>query len=418
MRILQIHNRYRSSAPSGENRVVDNEAAALREQGHTVMRFERFSDDISGWKAPKKALLPAKIVWSGESYKSLGRAIRDDRPDVVHVHNTFPLLSPSVLQACWNERVPVVATLHNYRLMCPTGDLFREGAVCHDCVGRTPVPGVLHGCYQGSRLATVPLAVSAVANRRGWRGRVSAYVCISQSQRDILLPLGLPVDRTFVKHNLVPAKPPAAQAETAKTVVFTGRITEAKGISVLMEAWDVYSRSSVDSSLRLVIAGGGPLEEEVAAWAQVRENVDFLGILSPADCQALLSTASAAVVPSVWEETFGLVVVEAMAAGVPVIAAAHGSFPELMVEGEEGTLFPPGDVAALANVFRDVDEQPELYARYGLSARKAYEARFEPEGNVNQLLSIYEFAIRNPAYDGPPQRTDALPEEYSLQTAE
>ena len=398
MRVLQLHNRYRSSAPSGENRVVDNEAAALRAQGHTVLRFERHSDDISGWPVAKKAVLPAKILWSSESYKSLRRALRADRPDVVHVHNTFPLLSPSVLQACWNERVPVVATLHNYRLMCPSGELFRNGAICHDCVGQMPVPAVLHGCYQGSKLTTIPLAVSSVANRQRWRSRVSAYVCISRSQRDILLPLGLPTDRTFVKHNLVPAKPPASQAERSKTVIFTGRMTEAKGITVLMDAWDVYSKSSADNSLRLVIAGGGPLEGEVAAWAQDRKNVDFLGILSPADCQDLLSTACAAVVPSVWEETFGLVVVEAMAAGVPVIAAAHGSFPELMVDGEEGTLFPPGDVPALADVFSDVDAQPELYARYGRSARKAYEARFEPGDNLNQLLAIYEFAIQHPVY--------------------
>jgi glycosyltransferase involved in cell wall biosynthesis len=413
LRILQVHNRYRSSAPSGENRVVEIEAAALRRQGHTVQRFERFSDEIAGWGVPKKALLPGKIVWSSETYKSLVRELREHRPDVVHVHNTFPLLSPSVLHACSHEQVPVVATLHNYRLMCPTGDLFRDGAICHDCAGRRPLPGVLHGCYQGSNLATVPLAVSSVVNRRAWRSRVSAYVCISHSQRDILLPFGLPADRTFVKHNLVPAKPPAKPSQRNRTVVFTGRISQAKGIPVLMEAWDLYSATSTSSSMRLVIAGGGPLEDEVTSWARDRKNADFLGILSPAECQVLLSTACATVIPSEWEETFGLVVVEAMAAGVPVIAAAHGSFPELMVNGEEGTLFPPGDATALADVFREVDLQPELYARYGRGARKAYETRFDPEDNINQLLSIYEFAIQHPVCGGR-QPTVAL-SEYSLQ---
>lgn len=397
MNILQVHNRYRSSSPSGENRVLENEAEALRAHGHTVQRFERHSDSIAGWSAPRKALLPGRVIWSPDSHRSLLDLLREDRPDVVHVHNTFPLVSPSILHACSLERVPVVATLHNYRLMCPTGDLFRDGAVCHDCIGRAPVPGVLHGCYQGSSLATLPVAISTVANRRAWRRRVSAFVCISQSQRDILIPWGLPSGRAFVKHNLVPTRPPRPPSDRNRTIVFIGRVSEAKGAPLLMRAWDLYSATSPRSSLRLVLAGDGTLQDEVARWAGARENVEFLGLLTPAECQQLLDTAGAAVVPSAWEETFGLVVVEAMAAGVPVIAAAHGSFPELIVDGEEGRLFPPGDAAALANVFREVEAQPERYARFGQSARSGYEARFDAEDNFKQLLAIYEFAIRCPA---------------------
>lgn len=399
MRVLQVHNRYRSSSPSGENQVVDNEAAGLRLHGHTVEGFERFSAEIEGWGASRRMLLAGRIVWSTDTYTKLLRALRESRPDVVHVHNTFPLLSPSVLSACFRERVPVVATLHNYRLVCPTGDLFRDGAVCHDCVGRLPVPAVRHGCYKGSSLATFPLAASAVVNRRRWQERVSAYVCISESQRDRLIPFGLPTDRVFVKANLVLAGTPGPSSDRRDIIVFIGRVAVVKGILVLMKAWDIYSASAQGERLRLVIAGAGPLDGDVAAWAQGRSDVEFLGILSNKECEVLLQSARAAVIPSVWEEPFGLVALEAMGAGVPVIASANGAFPELIVDQEEGSLFPPGDAAALARAFHDVETAPVRYERYGRNARKAYDTRFSPDGNVSKLVSIYEFAMQHPVWE-------------------
>src|ERR1051326_4535626 len=160
MRILLVHNRYRSAAPSGENRVVDQEGKALEALGHEVVRFGRSSDEIEQWPVAKKATLPARTVWSRETVRDLGAMLRDQRPAVVHLHNTFPLLSPSVLYACRDAGVPVVATVHNYKLACASGDFFRDGAVCHDCAGRLPGRAVLHGCYRGSRAATAPVALS------------------------------------------------------------------------------------------------------------------------------------------------------------------------------------------------------------------------------------------------------------------
>lgn len=399
LKILQVHNRYRSSSPSGENRVVDNEAAALSQRGHTLQHFERFSEEIDTWTAPKKALLPGRVVWSASSYNSLVHYLRQNRPDLVHIHNLFPLLSPSVLHACSRERVPLVATLHNYRPMCPTGELFRQGAICHECAGRTPVAAVRHRCYRSSSLATLPLALSSALNQRTWQAKVSAFICISESQRRILSPLGLPAHRTFVKPNLVPSAPSAPRSQKQNIVVFTGRLAEAKGVHTLIKAWDLYSAASSGDTLRLVIAGAGPLSDDVSAWAKGRPDIDFLGMLRPDDCGALLQTARATVVPSDWEETFGLVVIEAMAAGVAVIASAHGSFPELLIDGEEGTLFPPGDAAALAKAFHDLETAPDRYERYGYNARTAYETRFDPHTNLDRLLAIYEFAIEHPVWD-------------------
>ena len=394
-RVLLVHNRYRSTSPGGEDRVVDQEAAALAAAGVAVDRFERFSDDIAGWPAVQKALVPGRVLWSDEVRRSLADTLRRSRPDVVHVHNTFPLLSPSVLYACRSAGVPVVATIHHYGLVCASGVLFRDGDVCHQCVGRSPLPGVLHGCYRGSRAATTPMAAALLVHRRAWRTMISAYVFISGSQRDIMATDGFPEDRLFVKHNFVPTAPPGERSD-GELVLYAGRLTAAKGVDLLIAAWDQFRALAPDSRLRLVIAGAGPLEPDVAAWAATRPSVDFLGMLGRDECAALMATARASIVPSRWEETFGLVVAESMAAGVPPIAAAHGSLPELIDSGRDGVLFPPGDASALAGILVEVAGDRCRFLELGGRARSTYERRFRQDHNIEQLLEIYRFAIDRP----------------------
>jgi glycosyltransferase involved in cell wall biosynthesis len=398
MRIMQVHNRYRSAAPSGENRVVDIEGAALAELGHDVVRFERFSDDIETWSRRRKATMPAKVVWNPESRRELGVRLRQWRPDVVHVHNTFPLLSASVLYACRDAGVPVVATLHNYKLVCASGDFFRQGAVCHACANGSPMPAVRHGCYRDSRLATAPLAVNTAVHRKAWRSLVSAYILISKSQAVLLTGLQLPADRVFVRDNLIPRRP-AAGTSTEPMVVYAGRLDDAKGARLLMAGWDQYltMAGSPGPVVRLAIAGSGPLSDQVAAWAADRPSVQLLGQLDTAACTSLVARSRAVIVPSAWEETFGLVVVEAMALGVPPIAAGHGSLPELVTQGTDGVLFRPGDPAALATAISEAAADPDRYKALGDQARKTYERRFNPERNVRELVGIYEYAVANPA---------------------
>jgi len=410
-----VHNRYRSGTPSGENRVVDQESAALAAAGHQVTRFGRSSDEIARWPAVKKATLPARAIWSTESARGLGAALRAERPDVVHLHNTFPLLSPSVLHACRDAGVPVVATIHNYRLGCAGGTFFRRGAVCHDCTEGSPAKAVVHGCYRGSRAATVPLALSVSMHRQSWRSLVSAYIFISAAQRDLLSGLDLPPDRTFVRWNLIPrldlpARPgPGTGRATGRVpaVVYAGRLDEAKGVRLLMAGWDRFLAGALPTDpgpadpgapgLKLVIAGSGPLGDEVAAWAATRPSVELTGTLSGADCARLIASARAVLLPSAWEEPFGLVAVEAMAAGVPPVAAAHGAFTELITPGTDGELFAPGDPAALALAIADIARDPGRYRRYGERARRTYTDRFDPDRSVADLLGIYRFAIKNPA---------------------
>jgi glycosyltransferase involved in cell wall biosynthesis len=395
MRIVIAHSRYRSAAPSGENRVVDQEMAALASAGHEVTLFERRSDDIEGWSRARKAVLPAAVVWNGGARRDLRELLRERRPDVVHVHNTFPLLSASVLYACRDAGVPVVATIHNYKLACASGDFFRDGAVCHDCADGIPAGAVKHGCYRGSRAATAPVALALVTHRRAWQTMVSAFACISAAQRDLLGGVGLPADRVFVRHNMIPVRP-AVQVTRRPTVVYAGRLDAAKGVPVLMAGWDRYLAAAGAPGIGLVIAGSGPLEDEVGSWAASRPSVRLAGQLAPDACAAEMAAARAVVLPSAWEETFGLAAVEAMALGVAPVAASHGSFPELITDGIDGALFKPGDPAALAGVLGLIDKTPGMFEEYGTRARKTYEQRFDPADSLQRLLDIYRYAIENP----------------------
>lgn len=395
MKVLLVHNRYRSGVPSGENRVVDRESAELTRAGHEVRLFGKDSDEIEHWPAAKKALLPARVVWSRESHRELAATLRAYQPDVVHVHNTFPLLSAAVLYACRDAAVPVVTTLHNYRLVCASGNFFRQGAVCHDCLDRLPLAGAVHGCYRESRSATVPVVIASVAHRKAWRSLVAAYVFISAAQRDLHRGLRLPYDRVFVRHNMIPYRD-LQPVPRQPVVAYIGRLDEAKGLRLMMAGWDQYCSLSGEPALRLVIAGTGPLEREVAEWASTRPSVELAGLIPAAQVPELASRARAILVPSAWEETFGLVVVEAMAAGTPAIAASHGSFTELITDGVDGVLFRPGDPGSLSRAVADIAAYPDRYQAYGYRARESYEQRFDPEHSLKHLTEIYSFAIAHP----------------------
>jgi glycosyltransferase involved in cell wall biosynthesis len=400
MKILLVHNRYRSTAPSGENRVVDQEREALAELGHDVELFERHSDEIEDWPAWKKATLPARVVWNPAAKRDLGETLRRFRPDVVHVHNTFPVLSPSVLYACRDAGVPVVITLHNYKLLCASGDFFRGGELCHDCAGGNPAAGVIHRCYRGSTLATATTVLNTRTHRRSWRNLVSAYIFVSESQRALLTGMDFDPDRSFVRYNYVPYDGPVADGTTQRQVTYVGRLDAAKGAPLLMKGWDAYRAIAGDDALRLVVAGSGPMLGEVTAWAAERPSVELLGMMNKQQVFELIGRSRAVVLPSEWEETFGLVVVEAMAVGVPLLASGHGSFPELVTDGVDGALFEPGRPDALAKLLLDVDTSPDRYAELGRQARATYEKTHDPRRNLEQLLDIYRFAAGRPVTRG------------------
>lgn len=397
--VLVVHNRYRSEQPSGEDRVVDQEVDLLARGGHRVALFERRSDDIAAMPVYRRAMVPLLVPWNPAARTELADRLRADRPDVVHLHSTFPLLSPSVVDACAEAGVPVVATLHNYLPVCPTGTLYRDGEICTDCVGRTGLPAVRHGCYRGSALASVPVALGMTVAHRRW-SKVARYFCISRSQRELLVAAGMPAGQLVVKHNFV-EEPPVRRTGPGEYLLFLGRLTEEKGIGLLMRAWD---RLAADGGvgMPLVIVGAGPSSEAVARWAHGRTDVRFAGLQDRAGCARMVAGAAAVLAPSMWLEAFGLVVVEAMAAGVPAVAAAHGAFVELIEDGVDGLLHRPGDVGSLARSLREIVADRERNRRLGEAARARYERTFTAEVGLAGLVAGYRDAM---AHQGAGTRT-------------
>ncbi len=391
MHVLVVHNRYASAQPSGENKVVDQEVALLRGAGHQVDVFERRSDDIGARSLLGKAALPLLVPWNPAVRTELAARLRTERPDVVHIHNVFPLLSPAVVAACADAGVPAVATLHNYTQICPPGTLQRDGRPCTECVGSTPLPAVRHGCYRGSRLATVPLAVSMSVNRRRWWSGVERFFCISAAQRDVLVRAGMPAERLAVKHNFVP-EPATRRDGDGKHLLYLGRLAEAKGVRLLMAAWDEIAADG-GVGVPLVIAGTGPLEGEVTTWAAGRDDVRYVGLYDTAECGKAIARSVAVVAPSTWLEAFGLVVVEAMAAGVPVVAAGHGAFVELVEDGVTGLLHRPGEPDSLVSCIRRIAGEPAPNRDMGQAARRRYEQAFSPAVGLDRLMDEYRTAI-------------------------
>lgn len=387
--VLVVHNRYRSEQPSGEDRVVDQETALLRRAGHRVTLFERRSDDIAAMSVAAKVAVPLRVPYSRAARTDLERVLRAGRPDVVHIHSTFPLISPSVVDACTATRTPVVATLHNYSLLCPVGSMYRDGKICTDCAGGLPLPAVRHGCYRGSRLASIPVAAGTAFNRRRLLEGVDRFFCISGAQRETLVGLGVPGQRLAVKYNFV-EEPATRRDGPGEHVLFVGRLTEEKGVGTLLQAWDLVPEA-VRRRFPLVVVGSGPMQPDVERWAACRSDVRVLGLQPPQRCAELTAQAVTVVAPSVWKEAFGLVVVEALAAGVPPVASATGAFTELVDDGTTGLLHAPGDPADLAARIAEIVD-PARNADMGRAARARYERDFSPAAGLAALLAGYDAA--------------------------
>ncbi|WP_151084270.1 glycosyltransferase family 4 protein [Nocardioides cynanchi] len=387
MRVLVAHNLYRSATPSGENQLVRAEVSLLRDHGVDVVEMLADSDDIAGGLRGVLQAAPGP-VYSRSGVRRLTRLLDRTRPDVVHLHNVFPLISPWVARVAHRRGVPVVQTVHNYRHGCVNGLHLRDGRPCTDCLGtRLGLPAVQHGCYRGSRLQTVPMTIGQVVHHGTWRDDVARYFVLTPFMRDKLVVTGVPADRILIRPTWVPDPGVAAGAGT--DVLYVGRLDEPKGVDRLLDAW---AAGGAACGRTLTVVGDGPLRplvERAAAGGSVR----WLGQLPPDRVAAAMEQAAYVVVPSRVFEGYPLAVAEAFGRGRPVLTISGGSVGTV-VDDRTGWVVPP-TVEALAHAMASIHDEDAR--RRGAQARTSYEAENTPERGLASLLSGYDEAIGSAA---------------------
>lgn len=376
-RILIAHTRYQQRG--GEDQVVEAEAQLLSQHDHDIALFTEDNHTIAEMPRLRLAM---NTIWSRATSSKAEVLFRKFRPDILHVHNTFPLMSPSIYWAAARHSIPVVQTLHNYRLVCPQAMLLRNGKVCEDCLTRLPLPAIRHKCYRDSATQTAVIS-SMISIHRSigtFKNKVSAYIALTNFSKSKFIESGLPSERIFVKPNFVDI-PQLARA-TGSRGLYVGRLSEEKGLNNLREALDILSNTDIDA------IGSGPLETELKSSVHLHLH----GWKSSDDVHTAMRKASFLVIPSIWYEGLPVTVIEAFACGLPVIASNIGSLGELIEDGLTGLLFKPGSSRHLAEKISWANTHLQELTEMGKLARLNYEKHFSPDSNYRRLAEIYQHA--------------------------
>jgi len=382
MRILIIHTYYK--LPGGEDSVVENEVELLRSNGHVV-------DLLPFHNASKTLLKVFFLFFNPAAYQRVIRKIKSFAPDVIHIHNFHFAASPSILYAAKRLKVPVVSTMHNFRLLCPSGSLFFNGQIFTDSLKqRFPWSAVKKGVYQQSKPITFWLALSNYLHRKmsTW-SIVNTMIFLGEHSRTVFKQSGITSTRTALvtKPNFTIRKALPALTN-GEYFLYVGRLTEEKGIKTLLHAFEGQQAS-------LKIAGNGPLNDLVAQTTAINANIEYLGQLPPSEVERMMRNAKALIFPSEWFETFGMVIIEAFALGIPVVAARLGNVPSIVSDKVNGLLFEPGNAVSLREAiatFEELNADEKLKLRN--QALETYEKSFSPEANLQQLVKIYSDTIQ------------------------
>lgn len=382
MRILVAHNEYQITG--GEDVVFANECAMLERQGHDVRRFLVSNTEITDLMSKLSAAVG--VVFSLRRYREFRKLLKEWRPHIVHVHNFFPLLSPAIFYACKAERLPVVMTLHNFRIVCPTALLLHDGHVCERSISDGPWWAVRHGVYRGSRFATAMLAMMVSVHRLlgTWNRKVDRFIVLSHFARGKFVQAGLSPQLLVYKPNFITSELPRDSGPRA-SFLFVGRLSREKGVSILAAA-----ASQLSPPTSVLVAGEGP---EIEKLAHLR-HVQLMGRLGRSEIAAHMGRAIALIVPSICNEMFGLVVIEAFACGTPVIASRIGALTDLVEDGITGLLVDPGNPIDLHQKMAWAQAHPEQMEAMGRAARQRYQALYTEDVNYRRLLEIYQEAIQ------------------------
>jgi glycosyltransferase involved in cell wall biosynthesis len=380
MKVLLCHNFYQQFG--GEDQSFFDDVALLRSHGHDVVEFTRHNDDIEQMSRFRVA---ANTVWNADVYRELRSLIRRERPDIVHCTNIFPIISPAAYQAAHDEDVPVVQALGNYRLLCPGATLLRDGAVCESCLDKKFAwPAIVHGCYRQSRLLSAVVAGMLTTHRaKGTWRRVDRYYAPTRMARDVFIRSGMPPDRIDVRPYIVNPDLGSGRGEGGY-VLYVGRLSPEKGITTLLSAW-----AELHENIPLRVIGDGPCREMVEQAAAIDSRITTFGYLPLEQVYEQLRGAMCLVMPSIWYETFGRTIIEAYAAGTPVIASRMGAMQELVIHRETGLLFEPGSPTALARAISDLFRRIDMAAMRA-RARREFDEKFTAEQNYRQLMGIFE----------------------------
>jgi len=390
VRLLLVHNTYQR--PGGEDVVFDQERQLLLEAGHEVIVYCRSNWEVEAYQGIRQMSLAKRTVWATDVRRDFGRLLRDEKPDLVHVHNTFVMISPSIYSVCREVGIPVVQTLHNYRLLCPAATFFRDGRVCEECVSHSLLRSVQHACYHGSRTTSAVVAFMLAVHRlrRTWSREITCFVALSEFARGRLVEGGLPADKIFVKPNFVHPDPGARNGGDRRHAVFVGRLSPEKRVSTVLLAW-----KRLGQSIPILVIGGGSerlhLEAEAAQYGL--SNVRFLGHLPREQTLAAIHDARFFVFSSEWYENFPVTIAEALACSTPVICSRMGAMKEIITDGRTGLHFTSGDPEDLAQKVEWAWTHPEELQIMGKEARREYEARYTAEKNYPMLMQIYERAM-------------------------
>jgi glycosyltransferase involved in cell wall biosynthesis len=389
MKMLIIHNSYQQ--PGGEDVVFAQECQLLESHGHQVLTYQRSNHEMEAMSNLQRLAQAKNIIWSESSKQQVRELLRQEKPDLVHVHNTFMMVSPSVYQVCQEMRVPVIQTLHNFRLLCPAFSLFRDGHVCEECPSSGLWRAILHGCYRDSRAMTANVALMLQVHRvsQTWNRSVDTYVALSEFARQKFVDNGLPANKLRVKPNFV-FPDPGERDSPGDYAIFVGRLSPEKGVATLLAAWEQLSLS-----IPLLIVGDGPLRASLEEECKKRNlsTVKFAGRLSAAETRNAIKQSAFLIAPSLWYEGFPMIICEAFACGTPVLCSRLGTLQEIVEDQFTGLHFAPDKPEVLADKVQWAWNNPGRMAQMGKFARQTYETYYTAEKNYETLMQIYAETI-------------------------
>ncbi len=387
MKILLVHNHYQ--CPGGEDVVFAQERRLLESYGHQLITYERSNEEINAYSTLRKLTVPLSAVWAADSRKEILEILRREKPDIVHVHNTFLQISPSIFSACVESGVPVIQTLHNFRLLCPAATFFRDGSVCEDCL-QSLWHGVRHRCYRKS-LSQTGLAAMMLSFHRRWRtwDAIAGFIVLTRFGQKKFEDAGLSPEKIYVKPNFV-LPDPGEKNEGGNFAVYVGRLSDEKGVGTLLEAC-----KDLPPHIPVKIIGDGPLRSALEQQASEKglTNVRFLGQLSHEDAQRAIKAARILILPSECYENFPMTVIEAFASGTPVICSRLGALQEIVTDEVTGLHFTAGDGRNLAQKIIRMWDHPRKARAMGKEARAEFERRYTAEKNYLRLMDIYNQAL-------------------------